>query len=63
MDKGWSGDMLRKGWNVELKGRSDFFFGHLLAEVFGAISLCSFWRGRLKENHLSAVTGGGSSKI
>ena len=27
MDKGWSGDMLRKGWNVELKGRSDFFLG------------------------------------
>ena len=34
-----------------------FFFWHLLAEIFGAISLCSFWKGRLKENHLSAVTG------
>ena len=35
------------------------FFWHLLAEIFGAISLCSFGRGRLKENHLSAVTGRG----
>ena len=40
-----------------LEGRLTFFFGHLLAEIFGAISLCSFWKGRLKENHLSAVTG------
>ena len=46
-----------------LEGRLTFFFGHLLAEIFGAISLCSFWKGRLKENHLSAVTGrGGRSK-
>ena len=42
-----------------LEGRLTFFFGHLLAEIFGAISLCSFWKGRLKENHLSAVTGRG----
>ena len=25
-----------------LEGRLTFFFGHLLAEIFGAISLCSF---------------------
>ena len=42
-----------------LEGRLTFFFWHLLAEIFGAISLCSFWKGRLKENHLSAVTGRG----
>ena len=42
-----------------LEGRLTFFFGHLLAEIFGAISLCSFWKGRLKETHLSAVTGRG----
>ena len=42
-----------------LEGRLTFFLGHLLAEIFGAISLCSFWKGRLKENHLSAVTGRG----
>ena len=35
------------------------FFWHLLAEIFAAISLCSFGRGRLKENHLSVVTGRG----
>ena len=44
-------EVWRAGWR--------FFFGHLLAEIFGAISLCSFWKGRLKENHLSAVTGRG----
>ena len=44
-------EVWREGWR--------FFFGHLLAEIFGAISLCSFWKGRLKENHLSAVTGRG----
>ena len=32
------------------------FFCHLLAEIFGAISLRSSGRGRLKETHLSAVT-------
>ena len=42
-----------------LEGRFAFCFWHLLAEIFGAISLCSFWKGRLKENHLSAVTGRG----
>ena len=46
-----------------LEGRLTFFFGHLLAEIFGAISLCSFWKGRLKENHLSAVTGRGVDRI
>ena len=42
-----------------LEGRFAFCFWHLLAEIFGAISLCSFWKGRLKENHLSAATGRG----
>ena len=46
-----------------LEGRLTFFFGHLLAEIFGAISLCSFWKGRLKENHLSAVTGRGVDQM
>ena len=46
-----------------LEGRLTFFFGHLLAEIFGAISLCSFWKGRLKENHLSAVTGRGVDRM
>ena len=48
-------EVWRAGWR--------FFFGHLLAEIFGAISLCSFWKGRLKENHLSAVTGRGVDQI
>ena len=38
-------------------GQVCVFWGHRLAEIFGAISLCSFWKGGLKENRLSAVTG------
>ena len=63
-------DMLERSWKwspclefwilyQRFGGQVDDFFRHLLAEIFGAISLCSFWKGRLNENHLSAVTGRG----
>ena len=63
-------DMLERSWKwspclefwilyQRFGGQVDIFFRHLLAEIFGAISLCSFWKGRLKENHLSAVAGRG----
>ena len=67
-------DMLERSWKWSpclefwiryhrFGGQVDDFFRHLLAEIFGAISLCSFWKGRLKENHLSAVTGRGVDRI
>jgi hypothetical protein len=67
-------DMLERSWKwspclefwilyQRFGGQVDDFFRHLLAEIFGAISLCSFWKGRLKENHLSAVTGRGVDRI
>ena len=64
--------MLRQGWGGEglewryVQAGERFggqvlcvFFGHLPAEIFKAISLCSFCRGCLKENDLSTVTGRG----
>ena len=58
MGKGWSGDTFRQGRGLEDK-YCVFFFGHLPAEIFKAISLCAFCRGCLKENDLSTVTGRG----
>ena len=64
--------MLRQGWGGEglewryVQAGERFggqvlcvFFWHLPAEIFKAISLCSFCRGCLKENDLSTVTGRG----
>ena len=68
--------MLRQGWGGEglerryVQAGERFggqvlciFFGHLPAEIFKAISLCSFCRGCLKENDLSTVTGRGVDRI
>ena len=63
---GWGrvGVEIRSGrgevWRI---GTVCFFFGHLPAEIFKAISLCSFCRGCLKENDLSTVTGRGVDRI
>ena len=58
MGKGWSGDTFRQGRSLEDR-YCVFFLAHLPAEIFKAISLCSFCRGCLKENDLSTVTGRG----
>ena len=62
--QGWGGEGLE--WRYVQAGEKFggqvlcvFFFGHLPAEIFKAISLCSFCRGCLKENDLSTVTGRG----
>ena len=62
--QGWGGEGLE--WRYVQAGEMFggqvlyvFFLGRLPAEVFKAISLCSFCRGCLKENHLSTVTGRG----
>ena len=61
LERSWKWSPCLEFWILYQRfgGQVDVFFGHLLAEIFGAISLCSFWKGRLKENHLSAVTGRG----
>ena len=65
LERSWKWSPCLEFWILYQRfgGQVDVFFGHLLAEIFGAISLCSFWKGRLKENNLSAVTGRGVDRI